>query len=142
MDMEQFATVMKALVGCYPQQFDEDRMSSYYLALGDLPHDGFALAAHAAMRDEKYLPTPARLRELVPPPLALAAGIPTIPRASFTPFECAWADLCDGVESPDVERAIAALGGWDACAGRPIPRAAFMAAFNGYPDEARQLAAI
>jgi hypothetical protein len=132
--MVQFETTMRGLLGCYPQPFDDNRMSSYYVALCDLTPDQFGAAAVAAMRTERYMPTPARLRELVP-----GSGARLLTESDRTPFERAWADLCDGNANADVERTMASVGGWDAWQEKPISRVAFLAAFNGFPDEAMRL---
>lgn len=137
MDMVQFETTMRGLLGCYPQPFDDNRMRSYYVALCDLSADQFGAAAVTAMRTERYMPTPARLRELVP-----GSGTHLLSESDKTPFERTWADFCDGTPNVEVERVMASIGGWDAWADRPISRTAFLAAFNGAPDEALHLTEI
>jgi hypothetical protein len=48
-----------------------------------------------------------------------------------TPCEQAWADLCDETENADVERIVAATGGWEEWAKGSVTIRAFTAAFNG-----------
>jgi hypothetical protein len=48
-----------------------------------------------------------------------------------TACEKAWADLCDERENADVDRIVAATGGWDEWAKAPVTYRAFTAAFSG-----------
>jgi hypothetical protein len=49
----------------------------------------------------------------------------------LTPCEKAWADLCDQKRNRDVERIVAATGGWDEWEKHRLSFRAFSAAFNG-----------
>jgi hypothetical protein len=65
---------------------------------------------------------------------ALEGGAAVQPIAFITPMtpaERAWADLCDEKENADVERIVAATGGWGEWIEGRLTYRAFSAAFNG-----------
>jgi hypothetical protein len=63
-DVSRFTTVIRALAALFNREATEPLAHGFWLALSDLPMEAVERGAARAMRDCRFMPTPAELREL------------------------------------------------------------------------------
>jgi hypothetical protein len=114
-DFPRFRAVLAGMAKVYERELDGPLLDAYWLALRDWSLPEFEQAAGHLLANSRFMPRPAEFTEL-------RKG------QRMTPGE-AWAEALDHVRkglhhfgdkaSPDVERAVAAIGGWRAVAYTP-----------------------
>lgn len=63
-DKSRFGLLLALLGETFDKDITRTRLEAYWIGLGDLPADQFETAVHAALRQCKFFPAPAELREL------------------------------------------------------------------------------
>ena len=115
-DFPRFRSVLAGMAKLYERELDGPLLDAYWLALGDWSLGDFEQASRRLMATSRFMPRPADYHELRKQAGAMTAGE-------------AWAAALehvrrgrhhDGIKAaPDVERAVAAIGGWRALGHTP-----------------------
>jgi hypothetical protein len=127
------------LAKCFLQkqsEIDGERILMYHDALETYGDAAVVGAGKAIIKRETFFPVPATYvayAEQVTRDQRLADG--SWRKIAFgsptTPCEHAWVDLCEQRDNADVERVIAALGGWEEAGKRQLTYKQFTALYQG-----------
>lgn len=119
---QTFASTLAVLASTFRQQMEPQAIDGYWLALEDLTEDEFRAVAKRALRESKFMPTPAEL-------LAFAgkAG----PKVASARAAEAWEAVRRAMDQHDyttsvdfgplVNAVVANLGGWQELCAKSIP---------------------
>jgi hypothetical protein len=133
-DFPQFKNVMTGMSELFQRELSNPLLDAYWLALGDWSLDEFQAAAAQLMKTEDFMPKPAAFTAL------RKAGRPTSGEAWAVVLEYArkgythWMGggrltLNNSVATPDsdlINRAVAAIGGYQAIAMSPTDKTSFL----------------
>lgn len=114
----RFALVVNALAALFHREISEAMLHGFWIGLDDLPIEAVERGAARAMRESRFMPTPAELRELAgdvsDADLALLAWS-VFERAVVAVGAYKTADFGDPVLNATVRH----LGGWEHCCELP-----------------------
>ena len=135
-DFARFRAILAGLARVYERELDGPLLDAYWLALRDWPLDELESAAAYLLRSSKFMPRPADFEEL------RKAGGMTAGEAWQAALVHARGAYRSGPTVGPVERAVAALGGWQAIARASTDSLPFLErrfAYHFEQIEAREL---
>ena len=109
-DFQRFRAVIAGMGKLYEREVDTALLDAYWIALRDWPLEDFERAAGHLMRTSEFMPRPAAFTAL------RKAGGMTAGEAWAIALEHAKGSYRAGPTVPQVERAVAAMGGWQVIA--------------------------
>lgn len=118
-DAGKFAELITALATSFNREADRPMLMGYRMGLEDLPIEDIARAVARAMKDCRFMPTPAELREL--------AGVVNLKQRAILAWDALDAAVVAhgyyrSVDFDDrvINAAVRNLGGWKAVCDKPL----------------------
>jgi hypothetical protein len=111
-DLEEFIRFLTALAASFGREADEPTCMAYEIGLSDLPLAACKAAMMRGMRECKFMPSPAELREL--------AGVQKPQQRAVLAWEALDGAVCDhgyyrsvDFDDPVINATVRNLGGWE-----------------------------
>jgi hypothetical protein len=113
----EFVTVISALAVSFGKEASEPLLMGYWLGLQDMPLPDVKRAATRAMRERKFMPVPAELRELAGELTPADRAVIAWDSAFKANREHGYYETVD-FDDPAVNATVRSMGGWEAFAER------------------------
>tara|TARA_R110000824_G_C15205494_1_gene676134 strand:+ start:997 stop:1752 length:756 start_codon:yes stop_codon:yes gene_type:complete len=120
-DKPEFASVMTAMCTAFGKELDEAILEAYWMALEDMPLDGFKQGAKKCLQEEEWMPKPGAIRR--------SAGVLSPDARAIFAFECVRKGIAThgayvsvNFDDPLITATIRNMGGWPELCSLPAEK--------------------